>query len=160
MQVQQARSTEDVLHLGAPIVVAKHAQELDLAIGARGKVRVSTLRRNRSQPSVDADEKRLPEPGSGRDDRGVTVRSGHSVLEHRKLIRVQDLGARGHGLEVVQQADAPRAEAQGHLRGADVPCDVREPRDVADNRSRDAGHSGFDGERAVHITRERVEDFG
>jgi hypothetical protein len=158
IDVDQAGAADHVLHAAAPVDAREDREHLDLARRPRAPVRVPAFRRAGHEAVVEVEEERFAEPGAGRDHRGVAVRLRDPLLQDRQLGRFEYRHGMRHGLEVVEDMDAPEAGRRGDRRSVHQPGHVREPRDLVGHRAGDAERRRLDRARLDAVPLEELPD--
>src|SRR5262245_34743649 len=91
MQVEQSLAADHLLHLGASVAFAQHANEFEFAIGARGKVSVAGFGWN-GLPAVVAStstDVRLAHSSASCDHGSRPCHVGSAVLQCDELVGSQ-----------------------------------------------------------------------
>ena len=74
------------------------------------EIRVAALGRRRHEPSAHVVQQRFAKSGTRRDERRVSGRHDHAVLQNRELFRIEHRHGVRHGFEIVQKLDRAVAE--------------------------------------------------
>ena len=99
MDVHEAAARDDVFDVRAAVARGQVAQDGDLALGARGKIRVASLGRHGHEASIHGVQQSLAQAGAGGNQRDTASWPRRACLKHVHFRGLQRRHGPGHRLQ-------------------------------------------------------------
>ena len=144
MDVREARSRDDALHVDASVLFNQGAGERLFVGVARCEVDVSAFRRARHQPPIDPRQQSDAEAGARGNQRDAALSVGASLVEHFDLVSRENRNRPRERFEIVQQVGARNRHLTSQRVEVHDPWHVRQLRARAGDRACDAEARGLD----------------